>query len=53
MINEAFAIGNTKYQVTRIDEMAGMDIMKKKLIENDKEPRIYYAGKILKSGKVS
>lgn len=53
MINETFTAGNTEYQVTRIDEMEGLDTMKKKLVENDKEPRIYYAGKILKSGKVS
>ena len=53
MLDETFTYGNTEYQVTGIDEMEGLSLAKKELIANDKEPRIYFAGKILKSGKVS
>jgi hypothetical protein len=53
MIGTRFKVGNTEYEVNRIDEMEGLETMKRKLVENDKEPRTYFAGKVLKSGKVS
>lgn len=53
MAYPTFTAGNTDYQVTRIDDLEGMENQKNKLVENDKEPRIYYAGKILNSGRVS
>jgi|GEM_PF-1877352 len=53
-VGDNFFAGRVEYQVTRIEEV-GEELanMRSRLIEHGKEPRIYYAGKVLKSGKPS
>lgn len=53
MKNEAFTIGKTSYQVTRVDDLAGFESLKKNLLITGKEPKLYHASKVLKSGKLS
>jgi len=49
-----FFCGNSEYQVTRIQEFgAGLERSRKAAIDSGKEPRAYYAGKVLKNNTVS
>lgn len=54
MVGEQFTVGGNDYEVIRVEEVGkDLPVMRERLIENNKEPRVYYAGKILASGKIS
>ena len=48
-----FEYGVNTYQITRIDDLDGLDNMKKALIANDKKPIMLFAYLVLKTGKLS
>lgn len=53
MIGTEFTTQGTTFRVTKIDELEGLEVMRQQLADNDKEPRVYFAGKVLKNGKTS
>ena len=54
MRNETFKLGQTTYQVTLAENIdSRLTHLRKQLIASGKETVVYYAGKVLKSGKVS
>ncbi len=54
MIGTQFTQDNgTTYQITKIDELEGLQAMQQQLEKHGKEPRMYHAAKVLKNGKLS
>lgn len=52
-LNVQFKYGKDTYQVTMINDLDGLDALKRTCRETGKEECQYHASKVLKSGKLS